>query len=201
MSTELEPPFVFIGDSITDCGRREDPEGLGDGYVRILAGQLPGPVINRGISGERTNHLRGRWKQDVTAFDPRTLTIYIGVNDTLMAYWEDGDTTTLAQFEERFRFMLERTGGARVIVIQPFLLPVVEAEWVDWYDRWRADLAPKQQLVEALAAEYGTAYVPLQRLMDAAAAEHGVAALALDGVHPTAFGHELIARAWMTAAG
>ena len=36
--------IVFIGDSITDAGRREDPEGLGHGYVRLVADEL----ANRG---------------------------------------------------------------------------------------------------------------------------------------------------------
>ncbi|WP_425955923.1 hypothetical protein [Xylanimonas sp. McL0601] len=33
------PTVLFVGDSVTDCGRRDDPTGLGDGYVRISAAQ------------------------------------------------------------------------------------------------------------------------------------------------------------------
>ena len=29
---------LFIGDSITDCGRRQDQEQLGNGYVRKVPG-------------------------------------------------------------------------------------------------------------------------------------------------------------------
>lgn len=28
--------LIFIGDSITDCGRNTDSEKIGDGYVRII---------------------------------------------------------------------------------------------------------------------------------------------------------------------
>lgn len=33
---ELNDRFVFIGDSITESGRLEDPEGIGNGYVRLI---------------------------------------------------------------------------------------------------------------------------------------------------------------------
>jgi len=32
--------ILFQGDSITDCGRREDPFGIGTGYVSIIKGAL-----------------------------------------------------------------------------------------------------------------------------------------------------------------
>ena len=48
-------PILFIGDSVTDCGRRDDaPDFLGDGYVRMIADRLPDHhIINAGISGNR----------------------------------------------------------------------------------------------------------------------------------------------------
>ena len=54
--------LLFIGDSITDCGRREDPEELGHGYVRLLAEHFAAheptaTVINRGISGNKVADL------------------------------------------------------------------------------------------------------------------------------------------------
>src|SRR5699024_2942324 len=54
--------LLFIGDSITDCGRREDPDTLGHVFVRLLAEQLtaqePGTtVVNRGISGHKAADL------------------------------------------------------------------------------------------------------------------------------------------------
>ena len=59
MPIRLNPKskFVFIGDSITDCGRGGEPEGIGSGYVRLVRDYLrakdPGhapEVINRGVS-------------------------------------------------------------------------------------------------------------------------------------------------------
>ena len=72
-------PILFIGDSITDCGRRDDePDFLGDGYVRLIAEKLTGrTILNRGISGNRAIDLRDRWDVDVVAEYPEILTVYV----------------------------------------------------------------------------------------------------------------------------
>jgi hypothetical protein len=46
--------IVFIGDSVTDCGRDIEPP-FGDGYVREISrtGILTGDIINVGTSGHR----------------------------------------------------------------------------------------------------------------------------------------------------
>src|SRR5690606_33196065 len=87
---ELHPEhrWVFIGDSITDCGRRDDSEGLGNGYVRLIRDHLLArsparapQVINKGISGDRILELSARWEADVIAAHPTVLSIKIGIND------------------------------------------------------------------------------------------------------------------------
>ncbi len=80
--------IVFIGDSITDCGREDDPEGIGSGYVRIvndyLSLMLPDVTLrveNRGVSGETILDLKARWQEDVVALKPDWLSVSIGIND------------------------------------------------------------------------------------------------------------------------
>src|ERR1700754_764879 len=95
------PVIVFTGDSITDCDRRTDPEGLGDGYVRLLAGspELAGfDVRNRGISGNRVLDLQERWENDVVAEQPAILSVLVGINETWRRY-DSGDPTTAEQVE------------------------------------------------------------------------------------------------------
>ena len=78
----------FIGDSITDCGRRDPTlSPLGDGYVRLIhdllqAGypELRLNVINKGISGNTVLDLKSRWRSDVLEISPDWLFIFIGVN-------------------------------------------------------------------------------------------------------------------------
>ncbi len=68
---------LFIGDSITDCGRRQDQEGLGHGYVRkiteLITARHPDrhiSYINRGIGGDIVEGLENRWTEDVTTSQP-----------------------------------------------------------------------------------------------------------------------------------
>jgi len=192
-------PILFIGDSITDAGRREDEDGhLGDGYVRIIAGRIPNrEVINVGIGGDRAVNLRERWQEDVIDRAPDLLSVYVGINDTWRRYDAD-DPTSAASFESDYRGMLEQAVdelSPQLVLIEPFVLPVTEGQ-----KRWHEDLDEKRAIVGRLAADFGAAFIPLQLLLDAAAKQHGAAALAEDGVHPTALGHRIIADAWLEAA-
>jgi len=54
-------------------------------------------------------------------------------------------------------------------------------------------------VVRALALRYGAQFVPLQEAVDQAVAERGPTVVAPDGVHPSPFGHLLIARLWLDA--
>ena len=191
-------PILFIGDSVTDCGRRDDaPDFLGDGYVRLIAERLPGRhIINAGISGNRAIDLRDRWHIDVVEQKPDILTVYVGINDTWRRY-DENDPTSAATFEANYRAFLADIGGAAtVILVEPFVLPVNEEQ-----EHWHEDLDEKRLVVARLAAEFGARFLPLQTLMAAAAEDHGATALAADGVHPTALGHRLIADAWLETAG
>ena len=201
-------PIVFIGDSITDAGRREDADGhLGHGYVRLVSAALAArgdarPIINTGISGDRAVDLRARWERDALAHDPELLSVYVGVNDTWRRY-DANDPTTAEAFETTYRSLLtdaQERLAPRMILVEPFVLPVTSEQ-----ERWGTeDLDAKRAVVAQLAAEFGAAFVPLQSLLLDAAAQRGSgrtghADLADDGVHPTALGSELIAGAWLGA--
>ena len=191
-------PILFIGDSVTDCGRRDDPpDYLGDGYVRLIAERLPDRrAINVGISGNRVVNLRDRWHIDVVEQKPEILSVYIGINDTWRRY-DDHDRTTTESFEADYRACLADLGGASaLILVEPFVLPVTEEQEI-----WHEDLDGKRAVVARLAAEFGAGFVPLQSILAAAAEDHGAATLAPDGVHPTELGHRMIADAWLEVAG
>jgi acyl-CoA thioesterase I len=197
-----ERPLLFIGDSITDAGRGDDPEGLGTGWVRMVAAELAAqgddrPIVNTGISGNRVRDLRARWKRDALDHEPQLLTVYVGINDTWRRYDSD-DPTTAEAFEADYRAILERaraTVGPRLILVEPFVAPVTSEQ-----KRWgEEDLDAKRAVVRRLAEEFGAAFVPLADVMDDAAEQFGEAALAADGVHPTELGSTLIAGAWLAA--
>ncbi|NKY07768.1 hypothetical protein HF998_12415, partial [Cellulomonas hominis] len=118
--------LVFVGDSITDAGRdRADAASLGDGYVGLVARALPGTrVVNLGVAGDRAVDLEARWECDVTPSAPDVLTVYVGVNDTWRRF-DAGEATSAEAFEATYRRLLARVpGGARLVLVEPYLLPV-----------------------------------------------------------------------------
>jgi lysophospholipase L1-like esterase len=184
--------IVFAGDSVTDCGRRDDPELLGDGYVRNLFDDL-GPqrprIVNVGISGNRAVDLEARWPTDVLAHQADLVSVLIGINDTWRRYDGD-DPTSTEDFEASYRALLEPL-QAKLVLIEPFLLAVKDEQLT-----WREDLDPKIEVVRRLAAEYDAILVPADVEFTRQAALVGATTLADDGVHPTAAGHRLLADLW-----
>ncbi|TDW17519.1 SGNH/GDSL hydrolase family protein [Kribbella kalugense] len=183
---------VFAGDSVTDCGRRTDPDGLGDGYVRKVyddLGERRPTIVNAGISGHRAADLAARWSADVLAHDPSLVSILIGINDTWRRY-DENDPTTAESFEASYRSMLDAL-NCPVVLMEPFLLPVKDGQ-----DEWREDLDPKLEVVRKLAVEYGAILVPTDVELTKQAASVGAATLAGDGVHPSAAGHRALADLW-----
>jgi acyl-CoA thioesterase I len=192
--------IVFVGDSITDAGRREDPDGLGDGYVRVIAERLADSghrIVNSGVSGDRVVDLAARWQQDVLDHRPDVLTVLVGVNDMWRRY-DSGDATSAEAFAEVYDGLLASAaaGGASLVLMEPFLLPLT-----DDMESWRAeDLDAKIDAVRALAQKHGATLVGLDGVLGAAGDARGRAEVAFDGVHPTPEGHALIADEWIAAA-
>ena len=190
--------LLFTGDSITAGGRRDDPGGLGFGYVRLIAERLAAAgderrVLNTGVSGDRVRDLRARWSEDVLAHTPHTLSVFVGINDTWRRY-DSGQLTTAEQFESDYVALLETVSVERLVIVEPFVLPVTAEQ-----REWAVDLDPKRAIVADVAARFHATFVPLHGILTSAADVHGAAALAADGVHPTPLGSELIASAIATA--
>ena len=190
--------LVFVGDSVTDADRGADPDGLGSGYVRMIAAAPRAAgrtVVNRGVSGNRVRDLRQRWSSDVLPERADVLTVLIGVNDTGRRFDSD-DPTSAESFEEDYREVLRQSadGRTRLVLMNPFVLPVLPGQ-----QQWLDDLNEKIRVVERLAREFEAGHVALDRVLADAASVHGAAALAEGGVHPTALRHQPMARAWVDA--
>ena len=195
---------LFQGDSITDAGwDRNDDSNLGVGYASIAAALFTAMYpeknvrfLNRGISGNRVPDLQGRWQADCIDLKPDWVSIMIGINDTWRGF-DSNDKTASEDYEEGFCDILTRTRDkldAKLIILEPFLLPTPE-------DRleWRVDLDPKIHAARRLARKFDAIFVPMDGIFAAASMHHGPAFWAGDGVHPTAPGHALIAKAWLEA--
>ena len=196
---------LFIGDSVTDCGRsREDDTELGHGYAMMAASWFSAmypeknvTFLNRGISGNRVVNLQERWREDCVDLKPDVVSILIGINDCWRRY-DQNNPTSAEKYEEGYRDLLnqikENLPGTKIILCEPFVLPVPEDRKM-----WREDLDPKIQVVRKLAIEYGATYIPLDGVFAQAAAARQPAFWANDGVHPSKAGHALMAQQWLKA--
>lgn len=195
---------LFQGDSITDAGRsRENDADMGRGYAMMTAAWFSAlspakrvRFINRGISGNRAKDLVARWETDALALQPDWISILIGINDTWRRY-DRNDPTSAQDYESAYRQVLTQTRErlkARLIICEPFLLPVPEDRV-----KWREDLDPKIDAARRLAREFDALYVALDGVFAAAATRREPSYWAADGVHPTPAGHALIAHAWLRA--
>jgi acyl-CoA thioesterase I len=186
--------IVFTGDSVTDCGRRADPRGIGDGYVRMIEQELGGPpprIVNTGLSGDRLVDLERRWPDEVVAHHAGLVSVLIGINDT----WRHFDrrlTSPVPEFEARYDRLLAGLDGSRLVLVEPFVLPVMPDQ-----EDWRPDVEERIRVVHRMAARHGAVLVPADRELRKLAEEVGAATLAADGVHPTPAGHRALAEVWL----
>lgn len=196
---------LFQGDSITDCGRdREDNSAMGNGYAMMSAAwyQALHPernttFLNRGISGNRVEDLMKRWEQDCLDLKPDVVSILIGINDTWRRY-DSNDPTSAETYYQNYRVILSQVKDvldAHIIVCEPFLLPVTDAQ----KKLWREDLDPKIQAARELSRDFHATYIPFDGIFAAACAVQTPEFWAADGVHPTPAGHALMAKHWLEA--
>jgi lysophospholipase L1-like esterase len=124
--------ILFIGDSITDCGRRSTEQPLGNGYVKLFRDLMivrrPDchvRILNKGIGGDRVTQLRDRWADDVLRHKPDWLSIKIGINDLIIRLADAEDSLSPQMYEEVYDGLLARTRDAlpdcQLLLIDPFL--------------------------------------------------------------------------------
>ena len=197
--------LLFIGDSITDCGRREDKEEIGNGYVRLVrdlllaSSPVTAPVvINRGISGNKIADLQKRWQRDVLDLSPDVLSIYIGINDVWHGLFPGREGTSIGRFIEGYRDILTRTRVAlpdcKLILCEPSVI------WPPVHKQGNEMLAPYVRAVHEMSKEFdAVCVVLLHAAFNDARAVRADPAWTTDGVHPTSTGHMLIAQTWLAA--
>ncbi|MGN6726817.1 MAG: SGNH/GDSL hydrolase family protein [Tepidisphaeraceae bacterium] len=210
MPLELAPgqTFLFIGDSITDAGRRADPEQIGNGYVRLIRDYLYAKdpakaprVINVGTGGHKVTDLAKRWKDDVLDHNPDVVSIKIGINDV----WHGLDKNINAgvpieQFVEMYHVILRQLQAvvpkAKVVLCQPTVIEPPAPQ------QGNAALQPYVRAVGELRREFAAAaVVPLHAAFVNAKRMRPDIAWTPDGVHPSSAGHMLIARTWLAETG
>jgi lysophospholipase L1-like esterase len=202
----------MIGDSVTDCGRSRPVGegffgGLGDGYVREVAGLLALKfpdhrirVVNMGVGGDTVRHLRARWETDVMDQKPNWLSVMIGINDV----WRQFDYSLQPEFgvmpqeyEETLNSLIVQTKGELdgLVLMTPFHIEDNPA------DTMRARMDEYGGIVKRLADKHGAIFVDTQAAFSDAMKFYHSASLSGDRIHPNVVGHLVLARAFLSSIG
>jgi lysophospholipase L1-like esterase len=199
--------IVFIGDSITDCGRTAATPPYGAGYVsmvrNLLVARYPElhlTILNRGVSGNTVRDLAARWEKDVVAEQPDWLSIMIGINDCWRGFrpGREHEVVRRPEYEATLRHLLDRTRSAtqaRLILMQPYMIEPNPLQPM------RAEMDRYGEIVGTLAGAYGALLVRTQDAWNAALAHTQPADWAEDQIHATAPGHGVMALAFLSAVG
>ena len=206
--------ILFQGDSITDCGRPREEEDwhLGLGYAAFVGARLAQlhpklnlQFLNRGISGDTVPLLQARWRVDCVDIKADWVSILIGVNDACNAAQVVAGGGEPPNYEAGYRDLLTQTrdGGAKLIIIEPFLLDTKhDYDDLAATDAIRVQIDPMIASARKLAEEFEAAYVAMDTIYaDACADGVSPAFWAPDAIHPSQPGHSLMAEAWLEAVG
>ncbi|MBU5595737.1 SGNH/GDSL hydrolase family protein [Amphibacillus sp. MSJ-3] len=194
--------ILFIGDSITEWGRFEDPANIGENYVRIIRdtlaihepNQFP-EIINRGIGGDRVTDLVARWQEDAIEINPDVLSISVGINEV----WRQIDQSDVEQvypdkFEHLYTHLIEKTQAetdAEIILMEP---TVIEE---DPQSKGNQILKDYVEIVNKLAEKYQLTLVPTHQVFLDYLNSTKPLPLTIDGVHMSSTGDQLMAKAWL----
>ena len=192
--------FVFLGDSITDAERLWLPEynGLGNGYVKILAEKLSGEFtsINKGHDTFTLPFLLRNLETDCLSFSPAAVSILIGINDIGVAK-NTGKSLRAQEFASIYDTLIRRLLEASissVFLLSPFIFSRPQE-----YLNWLPEVREVENTIENLARQYQLPFLPLQERMQESEKQYGTEMLTPDGIHLTPFGHELLEKWWLEA--
>jgi lysophospholipase L1-like esterase len=192
---------LFIGDSITDCGRSGAAPPFGDGYVSLFIDLVTArypersyQFINRGIGGNTVLDLRNRWQEDVIRHQPDWLSVKIGIND-LHRYLAGEEAFSPERYREDYQVILDEAmqqTPARLILIDPFYLSV-DGDG-DPFRRHVLDLLPCYlEVVADLADQYQALHVYTHAMFARQLQYRPSSTFCPEPVHPNRTGHLLIA--------
>jgi lysophospholipase L1-like esterase len=206
---DKELVFLFQGDSITDGnrGRNNDPNHImGHGYVFAIVSHIGADFpeagfsfFNRGISGNKIPDLQKRWQVDTLDLKPDVLSILIGINDTAASVDKPDEAPGIEEFENGYRQLLKSgkaTNPDTLFVLGiPFVYPVSKRK--EKWELWQEGTQKRAEVVRKLAMEFNAIIVDYPAAFAKVIRRPSQEYWIWDGIHPTVFGHEIMAREWI----
>ena len=194
--------ILFIGDSITDCGRRDVAAPLGNGYVQFFSELVMAyyperkiEYVNTGIGGNRITDLKGRWKEDAMDHKPDWLSIKIGINDLHSHLGGDPNGVSPELYAEIYDYLLEETKktlDCKIILIDPFYISTDTSSGS--FQSKVLDILPKYvDTIHKMSEKYGTKLVKTHDMYQNQLKYRDESTFCPEPVHPNLLGHLLIA--------
>jgi lysophospholipase L1-like esterase len=201
--------LLFMGDSITDCGRRGANAPLGDGYVRMVSElfaihqpQKALRFINKGIGGQTIVELQERWTDDVVHQEPDTLVMMIGINDLCRTVVQSPNAVPPARYEKLYDEVLARTRKelprCRIVLMDPFYITRENVHTSIRHTVFTR-LDEYIRVVHALSRRYRTELIPLHAMFQKLLRYRKPEEFCPEPVHPNHAGHLAIAEAVFAA--
>ena len=198
--------ILFIGDSITDCGRRAAERPLGNGYVKLFSDMVtirePAKritVINKGIGGDVVPELRDRWGDDVLRHRPDWLSVKIGINDLRRTLLRGGPAAVPPELcREAYDDILGQTRkklpACRMLLIEPFYIRTAKSKTS--FHRDALEFLPEYLgIVREMSRKYRTRRVRTHEMFQKLLRYHEAGTFCGEPVHPYLTGHLAIAEA------
>ena len=199
--------IVFIGDSITDCGRRDQFFPYGNGYAKMVIDLVTAcypekslTYFNRGIGRDNVEGLHNRWHDDLILLKPDWVSILIGINDLLRFL---GGSTTLApdRYEKLYRAILERTKQetkAKLILLEPFYISH-DFKSDSFCSRVLKVIPDYIKIVRRLVGEFDALLIKTHDIFQEQLKYRSADTFCVEPVHPNATGHLVIAHELLKA--
>lgn len=198
--------ILFIGDSITDAGRRVAERPYGGGFVKIFRDMLIArepakqiEIINKGIGGNTAWQLRDRWTDDMLFFKPDYLVILIGINDLhqgIRGHMEKDEA--FKQHTESYDEILSRTKkelpDCKILLLEPFFMSL-DAASKSFRTEVLGVLPDYIAVTRKMSKKYKTGLIKTQELFQNVLKYYEADTICPEPVHPNPTGHLIMAEA------
>lgn len=200
--------IVFIGDSITDCGR--DRDVLGVGYVHMIHDLVIAKypthkltVVNRGIGGNNIRQLSDRWHDDIIVRQPDWVSCMVGINDVNQWLSNNPAGVNPEEYEKYYDEILSRTTQqtkAKLVLCTPFFMSH-DRNTASYRRKVNENLLKYQATTRKMAKKYGAKLVEFDKMFERHLKLRHPDTFGSEPVHPNQTGHQLLSWEWLRVVG